>query len=144
MIRDCTLQVAVALGLLALCAGCEDRSNLGVVTGTITVDGAPPKTGSIAFFPADGKASTAGGEIIDGKYSTRVAFGSSRVEIRVPKVVGQKKLYDTPDSPVKSVLAESLPARYNDQTTLTIDVERGENQKDFALSTKPISAKGQR
>jgi hypothetical protein len=37
-----------------------------------------------------------------GKFSSEVPIGESKVEIRVPKVVGKKKLYDTPDSPSKT------------------------------------------
>ncbi len=129
-------RLLVSLTFLALNLGCEQPSNVGLVTGTVTVDGARPKSGSIAFFPADGKASTAGAEIVEGNYTARVPLGSSRVEIRVSKTIGQKKLYDTADSPVKSILAEALPARYNDESTLTIDVQRGDNHKDFDLTTK--------
>ena len=79
---------------------------------------------------------TAGGEIVDGKYAAKASLGEMNVEIRVPKVVGQKKLYDTPDSPVKSLMAESLPARFNDQTELRLEVVPGDNLQDFDLSTK--------
>jgi hypothetical protein len=120
---------------LLLAAGCEEPTT-GTVTGTVTVDGAPAKNGSIAFFPVNGKASTAGAEIVDGQYTAEVAFGQSKVEIRVPKVVGERKLYDAPNSPMKSVLAETLPAKYNDASELTLDVQPGENRKDFPLTTK--------
>ncbi|MEX2167839.1 MAG: hypothetical protein WD851_00890 [Pirellulales bacterium] len=128
---------AVAGGVLvaALLAGCAEPT-VGVVTGTVTVDGAPAKSGSIAFFPVNGKASTAGAEIIDGRYTAEVAPGMTKIEIRVPKVVGEKKLYDTPDSPIKPLLAESLPAKYNDASELTLDVQLGENEEDFAITTK--------
>jgi hypothetical protein len=115
--------------------GCEEPTT-GTVTGMITVDGAPAKNGSIAFFPVDGKAATAGAEIVDGRYTAQVAFGQSKVEIRVPKVVGERKLYDAPNSPMKSVLAESLPAKYNDASELTLDVKPGENRQDYSLTTK--------
>jgi hypothetical protein len=118
-----------------LIAGCG-KSNIGVVTGTISVDGAPAKSGSIAFFPTNRKSSTSGSEIVDGRYSAKVALGAAKVEIRVPKVVGQKKLYDTPDSPVKQVLAESLPRKYNDDTELKLDVRPGENRQDYELATQ--------
>lgn len=129
------LLVGAIVSALSLCLGCTEPT-IGVVTGAVTVDGSPAKSGSIAFFPVDGKSSTAGAEIIDGQYTAEVAPGASRIEIRVPKVVGEKKLYDTPDSPLKPLLAESLPARYNDASELTLDVQLGENQKDFALTTK--------
>jgi hypothetical protein len=124
-------------GLIALllASGCADQ-NVGTVSGTITVDGAPVKSGSIAFFPVDGKASTSGAEIVAGQYTAKVPPGTVKVEIRVPKVVGQKKLYDTPDSPVKDLMAESLPAKYNDATELTLDVQPGKNRQDFPLTSK--------
>jgi hypothetical protein len=115
-------------------AGCN-KSNLGTVSGTITVDGSPAKTGSIAFFPANKKSATAGAEIRDGQYLARVPLGTSKVEVRVSKVVGQKKLYNAPNSPVRSLLEESLPAKYNDQTELTLDVKPGKNTQDYQLTT---------
>jgi hypothetical protein len=128
-------RLASLLFVVFLTAGCADPTT-GVVTGTITVDGAPAKTGSIAFFPVNGKSSTAGAEIIDGKYTATVPLGAAKVEIRVSKVVGQKKLYDTPDSPIKPIMAESLPAKYNDATELSLDVRPGENRQDYDLATK--------
>ena len=118
-----------------LIAGCS-KSNLGVVTGTISVDGAPAKSGSIAFFPTNRKSSTAGSEIVDGRYTAKVALGAAKVEIRVPKVVGKKKLYDRPDSPMKEVLSESLPRKYNDETELKLDIHAGENVQDYELATQ--------
>jgi hypothetical protein len=133
--RSAYVWIAATLSALIATGGCEEPTR-GIVTGAITVDGAPAKTGSIAFFPLDGKSSTTGGEITDGQYRAEVPFGAQKVEIRVPKKVGEKKLYDTPDSPIKPILAESLPAKYNDSTELTLDVKPGENQKDFQLTTK--------
>jgi hypothetical protein len=118
-----------------LMTGCA-KPNFGVVTGTVTVDGSPAKSGSIAFFPIDRKSSTAGSEIVAGQYTAQVALGTSKVEIRVPKVVGEKKLYDAPNSPIKKLLAESLPPKYNDQTELKLDVHSGKNRQDFELTTK--------
>jgi hypothetical protein len=125
-----------ALFVVLAIAGCAEPTT-GIVTGTVTVDGSPASEGSsIAFFPIDGKSSTAGAEIIDGKYEATVPLGQVKVEIRVPKVVGQRKLYDTPDSPIKLVMDESLPAKYNDASELTLDVQPGENEQDYDLTTK--------
>jgi hypothetical protein len=127
---------ATALPLLLLFQlGCAKPTD-GLISGMVKVDGEPAKSGSIAFFPVSGKGKTAGATIADGAYTARVPFGEAKVEIRVSKVVGQKKLYDTPDSPMKPLLAEVLPPKYNDQTTLTINVQRGENHHDFDLQTK--------
>lgn len=128
-------QLAAKLGLILLVGGCAEPT-AGVVAGAVTVDGAAATSGSIAFFPTNGKSATAGAEIIAGQYRATVPLGSAKVEIRVPKVVGERKLYDAPNSPVKQVLAESLPSQYNDQTELTIDVKPGKNPHDYALTTK--------
>jgi hypothetical protein len=120
---------------LLFAVGCE-KPTKGVVSGIVTVDDVPAKSGSIGFFPVDERSTTAGGEIVDGRYEAEVPFGKFNVEIRVPKVVGEKKLYNTPNSPIMPLLEESLPAKYNDQTVLTIDVGPGENRRDFQLSTR--------
>jgi hypothetical protein len=129
------LEVIGSLAVLALAVGCSEPTT-GRVTGSVTIDGAPAKTGSIAFFPVDGRGAMAGADIVDGKYAAEVAFGSAKVEIRVSKVVGEKKLYDAPNSPVKQLLAESLPARYNDASELLVEVKPGETEKNFELTTK--------
>jgi hypothetical protein len=132
-VRRSTRLATVAVAAI-LAAGCA-KPNIGTVAGTVTVDGSPATRGSIAFFPANRKSPTAGSEIVDGRYSAEVALGTARVEIRVPKVLGEKKLYNTPDSPKQKILAESLPAKYNDQTELKVEVQPGENHQDFSLAT---------
>ena len=127
-------QILFFTACLAL-IGCS-RSDMGTVTGSVTVDGEPAKVGAISFFAVDGRAPTAGAPIVDGKFTAQVKPGVCMVQIRVSKVVGKKKIYDTPDSPVREVWAEVLPAKYNDNTQLKLEVKRGENQKEYALTTK--------
>ena len=115
--------------------GCS-RSDMGSVTGSVTVDGEPAKVGAISFFAVDGRAPTAGAPIVDGKFTAQVKPGVCMVQIRVSKVVGKKKIYDTPDSPVREVWAEVLPAKYNDNTQLKLDVKRGDNQQEYKLTSK--------
>ena len=115
--------------------GCS-RSNLGTVTGSVTVDGEPAKVGAISFFAVDGRAPTAGAKIVDGKYTARVKPGLCMVQVRVSKIVGKKKIYDTPESPMREVWAEVLPPKYNDNTQLQFDVKSGENEQDYDLKTK--------
>ena len=124
--------LAAALALLAGCSG----DKMGEVTGTVTVDGAPAERGGLTFIPADGKSPTAGCEIVGGKYSAKVPPGTAKVQVRVPKVTGKKKMYNTPDSPFQDVLTEVLPAKYNEQTELTLDVKAGKNEKDWDLKSK--------
>jgi hypothetical protein len=101
----------------------------------VQVDGQPAAKGAIAFTPIDGNSPASGGEIVDGRYTVNAYVGPSKVAIRVPKVVGQRKLYDTPDSPVQPIMEESLPPENNDETTLIFDVKPGSNTQDFSLKS---------
>ena len=118
-----------------LAPGCSEPTE-GVVSGTVIVDGKPAKTGSIAFIPVDGQSSTAGAPITDGEYTAIVPLGRAKVQIRVNKKVGEKRIYNTPDSPIQTILAEVLPPKFNDETELRLDVKPGKNQQDYDLKTK--------
>ena len=126
-------RAAALAALLTALVGCA-ADNMADVSGTVSVDGAPAERGSITFIPTDGKSPTAGAEIKGGKYAARVPLGTSKVQIRVPRVVNKKKLYNTPDSPIQDVLAEVLPAKFNDKTELTFDVKSGANEKNWELA----------
>lgn len=126
----------VALVGLCLSTGCGPEPVVGEVSGTITFDGKPIEKGSISFTPANGQGPSGGGEIVGGKYKCDGALGECKVEIRSPKVVGKKKLYDTPDSPVQEVFEEVLPQKFNEATELRFDVKKGKNEKNWDLTSK--------
>ena len=133
---DCSLApLGIALALLITLTGCADP-NVGQVSGAIIVDGSPAKTGSISFIPVDGRSTTAGAVIENGRYQATVRVGDKRIEIRVPRVVGEQKIYDTPDSPIQQVMEESLPAKFNDESELIYKVLSGRATKDFELSSE--------
>lgn len=113
-------------------------SKVSEVSGTVQVDGAPVEEGTISFTPASGTTQTNAGAIKGGKYSVKVPAGSMKVFISVPKVVGSKKRYDTPDSPEVPITEETLPEKYSSRkkTELLFDVVPGKNQKDWDLKTK--------
>src|ERR1019366_3447045 len=127
------MQRAAYLGgfLLAMLilVGCNS-DNLAEIKGTVKFDGKPIDKGSIQFFPVDGNAATAGGEIIDGNYSVKVPATLMKVTISWPKVVGKKKLYDTPDSPERPIFEQVLPPKYADMndTELKFEVKPGLNK----------------
>ncbi len=136
MIKYLNMRWLLLTASILLLTACGDGSNTGEVVGTVSVDGKPAERGSVSFAPLSGEGSTSGAEIRDGKFSAEVALGKNKVEIRVPKVVGKQRLYDTPDSPLQELMEEVLPAKYNDQTELEIDVNQGKNEKNWELSTK--------
>jgi hypothetical protein len=129
---------AVLLTCLALVAGCSGESATGEVTGTVTVDGKIPAEGSsITFFPMDGKSPSAGDRLDkDGKYDVKVAVGMAKVEIRVPRPVTRPKAAKDGPGAQGDLVEESLPAKYNDQSELRLDVHSGKNPKDFELKSK--------
>jgi len=103
------------------------------VSGEVTLDGKPLKEGVIRFVPEDGKSPTADAPVADGKFQATVPAGKKRVEISAPKVVGKRKMYDTPDSPVVDEVAELIPAKYNVRSELTLTVGRGAQKEKFEL-----------
>ena len=125
----------ISITIIAITVGCSKGPPMGEVSGTVTVNGTPAKTGSISFFPLDRKSVTSGAAIQDGKYMAKVPLGAVKVEIRVSKVIGRKRIYNTPNSPIQDILQEVLPPKYNDQTELELDVQAGKNQKDYNLKT---------
>ena len=124
--------VLIFFSLLAV--GCSSDTRHGVVSGSVTLDGQPIKTGIIRFVPADGQTATADAVIADGKFSADVPPGEKRVEISAPKVVGKRRMM--PESPEIEITEELLPARYNVKTELTLAVTAGGQSKDFELQSK--------
>ena len=124
----------VGLAALAGCGG-EAPPPKAPVKGAVTLDGKKLEAGTIQFLSADRQLPTTAAAIQDGAYAADVHVGKMRVQISAPKVVGKRKVYDTPDSPVKDVTKEMIPDRYNVKSDLTADVKAGENTFDFELKT---------
>ena len=122
--------------LIGFSFGCSGDAKHGTVSGTVTLDGQPLKSGTIRFDSVDGRAAAADASVTDGKYTAKMPPGDKRVSITSPKVVGTKKMYDTPDSPVVDVTEELLPKRYNGQSELTLTVKLGDQDAPFDLKSK--------
>ncbi len=124
--------------VVALLTGCDSGPKMGDVSGTVSVDGQVPAVGSsITFVPTDGKSGGGGGAIADGRYAAKLAVGTYKVQIRVPRSVGKApRAREGPGPGGVANIEESLPTKYNDQTELTFDVKPGANEKNWALSTK--------
>ena len=125
-----------SIAILGCFVGCGPESNVASISGTAKFDGKPIEKGSINFVPVKGQGPTAGGNIEGGKYKCEAALGECKVEIRMAKVVGKRKLYDTPDSPEQEIMEEVLPMKYNEATELKVEIKKGENTKDFDLKLK--------
>jgi hypothetical protein len=106
------------------------------VSGTVTLDGLPLKSGLIRFNPADGQTASADATITDGQFTATVPIGEKQVWISAPKVVGKRKAYDTPDSPTVDIVQELLPAEYNATSNVKIVVTAGSQTAAYNLKSK--------
>ncbi|HEY1378351.1 MAG TPA: hypothetical protein VGF55_16250 [Gemmataceae bacterium] len=135
MNRSRLLGLCAAVALVAA-AGCTAKKP--VLSGVVTLDGQPLDNGSITFIPVAGDGQTAGATLgPDGRYRVAVSPTKMKVVIRAAKVVGKRKMYETPDSPMVEIYEEVLPARYSDtnKSELTVTVEPGEHEHDFPLTS---------
>jgi hypothetical protein len=130
------LRVAAALAVTF--AGCSSGSEELTVTGKVTLDGAPLKSGQIRFVMADGQGPTAGAVISDGQYSAVLSPGEKTVEIRAAAEGPARAMYgQTPTTPpANSGGGEMIPARYNDQTELKAQVDADHVEHNFDLQGK--------
>lgn len=138
----------IAWGLvvsLAAVAGCGPVGLDRVpVSGTVTFNGEPLKTGDMRFVPINGTHAPVGAaNIIDGRYAADgkggVAVGAYRVEILAWR---DKKDHVAPALLPPGVKKEDLakeqylPAKYNTQSELDITIAPGSGKivRDFALT----------
>jgi hypothetical protein len=126
----------VVLAFASSVLGCNSEPSQSTVKGSVTLDGQPLTEGRITFIAVNADVQTAEAKIASGQYEAVVLPGEKRVEIRAPKVTGKQKMYDTPDSPTVDVVTELLPSRYNVDSTLTMTVGDGDQEKSFELTGK--------
>ena len=114
--------------------GCSRGPAVGTVTGEVTYDGQPVKDGHVTFTPVDGKGQTGGAPILDGKFKAeQVPALKMKVELHGNKVIGKRKAYDTPESPVMDDVVELLPAKYNFTSDLVLEVKQGTQHVKYDL-----------
>jgi hypothetical protein len=127
----CWLVVAV-LTLFAS-SGCGDSTVQ--VEGTVSYEGQPIKAGAIAFVSMTDKGKSAGGAIVDGKYTIPAEFGPKtgkyKVEIRWAKPTGQQ--FKSESGEMLDMTVEGLPEKYHSKSTLEADLKSGKNVVDFNL-----------
>ena len=127
------LMFIVGCAALSGCQGSNAPPRFDVF-GTAQYDGQLISDGDIVFLPEDGKGRPDGGKIVDGKFRFSVTAGKKRAEIRASRE-NPNKLVDSMTEPGKKVPAREdyIPARYNTNSELTLEVVSGENAIDFEL-----------
>lgn len=140
--RGGLLLVSCAVSCAVTCAmGCSDEGiERAAVTGSIRLDGEPVQSGTIAFYPAEGtRGPSAGGLIEGGRYridsAKGVVLGKSRVEINSSRKSGRMIPDAINPNAMMEEYVEGIPSQYNTESTLIREIESGENQIDFDLSS---------
>lgn len=110
------------------------------VRGKVTLDGQPVADGIVSFRPVKDDTPTAGGIIKNGEYTADVPVTSMKVSISATKVTGQRKTYNTPDSPTVDVTVELIPAKYNAKSDLVRDIKADTKELDFELKSDSAPA----
>jgi hypothetical protein len=120
--------------------GCSNAGGRHALQGQVTLDGSPVSDGYITFTPQPGTAGpSAGGPIKEGRYFIAAKdgtfAGTFRVEIRAMRATGSK-VKRPPLNEIVDQFEQYLPARYNDQSELTVEVKAEENHRlDFSLQS---------
>jgi len=127
-----------AVGIAAACAllstvGCGS-SDLGQVSGTVTLDGAALPEAFVEFVPTGGQGSTSSGrtdrngnyQLMFSRTESGAWLGTSTVRITTRDVVADDQGRDV-------WLPEKVPSRYNSASELSVEVKPGSNRFDFDL-----------
>lgn len=130
---------------LLIATGCGQREEsipTAAASGRVTLNGAPLPEGTITFFPDKDqlgnplRGQMAQARITQGEYKILnppgVVIGKNRVAISATKVVGKEKR----DGIDVEKREESLPAKYNAETTLSLDIKSQEEIGNFELTSK--------
>lgn len=139
------LAMAAAAGLVG-CGG-GDGLNRVEIRGTVSFDGAPLETGSIAFIPDGGtSAPSVGGAIKDGKFHLPRAqgpvVGTYKVMIQASRKTGRQIVAGEGANDPNAMVDEVemfIPEKYNSKTELTAQVgpDTGPLAFDLLGQTEP-------
>jgi hypothetical protein len=130
-------------------AGCgRSATDRRDVSGEVTLDGKPVDGGNIQIDPLDANQTSATGALIragsysiphqtglvPGKYRVRIYWADRTVKADI--IPGAPGSAGPPGPMSVAPLKELIPAKYNTESELTIEiVSNGPNKFDFALST---------
>ena len=135
-----------AIFVLALTVGCGPGSDMGYVTGVVTLDGEPVGNASVTFYQVGSRPSVGTTDRTDGSYElsyTREKMGALIGEHKVTifQEEDEKPVVfkgQEPPAPLPPFKMVNIPRKYTDQrmTDLTATVENGSNEINFDLKSK--------
>ena len=128
-----------ALSLLCLImAGCPGGTgvDMGAVTGTVTLDGAPLADATVEFQPnmETGGSPSYGSTDAAGEYELMFTFDKKGAMLGSHTVrISKTKEVPDPEDPEEMMEEETLSAEFNAETTLSATVEGGSQVINFDL-----------
>jgi len=136
------------LFLSSLILGCGgDTPTLGTVTGTVTLDGKPVEGAAIQFEPVSSGLPTAFGRTdAAGKYELWYSRGNRGASLG-ESIVRIQAFQDAGEDSGQKKRPEIIPAKYNAQSDLKVEVKRGAQTHNFDLKSgglviQPDAAEG--
>ncbi|MFV1967369.1 MAG: hypothetical protein ACC628_18220 [Pirellulaceae bacterium] len=131
----------VAISLLG-CGTSYDGPPRAKVSGSVTFDGKAIANGVINLMPDGHDGRVVSVPITDGQYRIEERdgpnFGKYKVEILGNEggavAAGKNPEEDSETAEAEDGERQIVPAKYNNETTLTLDVNQSVIEKDFALT----------
>jgi hypothetical protein len=111
--------------------GCfrSDWPRLASVHGRVTLDGKPVSGATVVYAPAAGGRQSSGVTNEQGEYVLKYIRENAGGAVGMNSVrISKQKTHDP--------RSETLPLKYNRDTTLTAEVKPGTNEIDFPLASK--------
>ncbi|MFN3161247.1 MAG: hypothetical protein ACE37I_18190 [Rubinisphaera brasiliensis] len=134
------LSLVFCVSLVGL-AGCgSDRGpQRASVEGTVTFNGDPVQTGSIQFVPVEGVVGKpVSAPISNGEFSLSSgegpAVGMNKVVINATRKTGKQKKNIMGE--MEDEIEDFIPARYNAQTELQVEISSDGNTETFELTAQ--------
>ena len=130
MILQCACIIAVSIGIAGVSGcGAGDRPPLGAVHGRITLDGKPLTGARVGFAPQSGGRESSGVTDAEGNYELKYIR-----DVMGAKIGAHTVRISTAHDRARTT--ETVPARYNVNSTLQKQVAAGDNVINFDLTTR--------
>lgn len=127
-----TTSILFGTALLAMgCGGSSDRPDLGIVTGVVTMDGAPTGDLLVTFIPDTGRPSS-GVTDAQGQYELEYIGSSIGAKLGHHQVQITTLDIGEPNRPTQ----ELIPRKFNADSEISAEVTADGNRFDFALQSR--------
>ncbi|MCA9014842.1 MAG: carboxypeptidase regulatory-like domain-containing protein [Planctomycetaceae bacterium] len=128
-----TLSCFTLLVFLAACSPQgEDQPDTGLVRGMVTLDGEPVPGAVVDFAPESGRPSSG---ITDSEGRYELSYNPTTKGAKIGKHtvrISTHRYIENADG-TTTEQKETIPAKYNANSTLTVEVKSGENDFPFSL-----------